>query len=518
MSLRSPTEDGNHTSIHSSSDRLVRWLIRFRWIFVIPVLLPASIVLRGFGLARALYLRGWRNTPRDHERRVQRVQEQIAGWRENGAVGLLCTARKNWMSVSTRRKPYKQRQNPVRLDLYNVLEVDTSRQIVRTEPQVSIGELTRRLVPLGWTLPVVPELDNLTVGGLIMGYGIESSSHKYGLFSDLVQSYEVVLGDGKVVCATRKKNSDLFYALPWSHGALGFLAAVDLRIIPCTPCVRLTYHPFHSLERVCEFFTQEVCKANPADFIEGILFSRERGVIMTGDFVTGPEVEVKNEIGWWFKPWFYKHCQSFLERGKGTECIPIRQYYHRHTRSIFWEGELIVPYGNRPLYRFFLGWMMPPEIALLKLTQGSLIQKYYEEKHVAQDVLVPIRYLEKTVAFFHETFECYPVWLCPHRNYHNGGLVRAGSVPYEMFVDVGAWYVPGRVLRDQPYDGRKAVRKMEAFAREHRGVQCPYAITEMTREEYRDMFDCTLYDRARKKYGAEGVFMDAYDKVKRPGH
>ena len=31
---------------------------------------------------------------------------------------------------------------------------------------------------LGWTIPIVPELDDLTVGGLVMGTGIETSSHR----------------------------------------------------------------------------------------------------------------------------------------------------------------------------------------------------------------------------------------------------------------------------------------------------------------------------------------------------
>ena len=31
-------------------------------------------------------------------------------------------------------------------------------------------------------MPVVPELDDLTIGGLVMGGGIETTSHKYGLF------------------------------------------------------------------------------------------------------------------------------------------------------------------------------------------------------------------------------------------------------------------------------------------------------------------------------------------------
>ena len=40
----------------------------------------------------------------------------------------------------------------------------------------------RVLVNAGLTLPVVPELDTLTIGGLLMGGGIESTSHKHGLF------------------------------------------------------------------------------------------------------------------------------------------------------------------------------------------------------------------------------------------------------------------------------------------------------------------------------------------------
>jgi len=38
-----------------------------------------------------------------------------------------------------------------------------------------------------------------------------------------------------------------------------------------------------------------------------------------------------------------------------------------------------------------------------------------------------------------------------------------------------------------------------------------YAVTELSRAEYRQMFDCTLYDKVRKQYYAEGVFMDTYD-------
>ena len=44
-----------------------------------------------------------------------------------------------------------------------------------------------------------PELDDLTVGGLVSGVGIETSSHKYGLFQYICVHFELVLADGTVV-------------------------------------------------------------------------------------------------------------------------------------------------------------------------------------------------------------------------------------------------------------------------------------------------------------------------------
>ena len=37
-------------------------------------------------------------------------------------------------------------------------------QTVRVEPLVTMGQLTATLDPLGWTVHIVPELDDLTVG------------------------------------------------------------------------------------------------------------------------------------------------------------------------------------------------------------------------------------------------------------------------------------------------------------------------------------------------------------------
>ena len=76
--------------------------------------------------------------------------------------------------------------------------------------------------------------------------------------------------------------------------------------------------------------------------------------------------------------------------GERWEIIPLRDYYHRHTKSIFWELEQIIPVGNHWLFRLLLGWAVPPKVSFLKLTQTEALRKMYEEQHVIQDMLVPI--------------------------------------------------------------------------------------------------------------------------------
>ena len=59
----------------------------------------------------------------------------------------------------------------------------------------------------------------------------------------------------------------------------------------------------------------------------------DKAVVMTGKMVDSCEPDKLNEIGKWFKPWFFKHVEEFLQHsGEFTEFIPLRDYYHRHSR------------------------------------------------------------------------------------------------------------------------------------------------------------------------------------------
>lgn len=124
----------------------------------------------------------------------------------------------------------------------------------------------------------------------------------------------------------------------------------------------------HFVVRILTRFLGGLAQQVP-DFVEGIIYSEREAVITTGRYASAREAgrqgNVVNPLGRWYKPWFHLHAQTALTRGTFTEYVPIRQYYHRHTRSLYWEGGLIVPMGNHPLFRFFLGWLMPPKVPIV---------------------------------------------------------------------------------------------------------------------------------------------------------
>ena len=119
------------------------------------------------------------------------------------------------MSITPVTLGYKDRLYRVKLDeMVDILKVDTTKMVVTVEPGVTIGFLNRMLVRQGMTLPVVPELDVLTIGGLVAGGGLESTSHKWGMFHHLCTEYEIVTADGSCVVANEAENTDLFHAIP----------------------------------------------------------------------------------------------------------------------------------------------------------------------------------------------------------------------------------------------------------------------------------------------------------------
>jgi delta24-sterol reductase len=197
---------------------LLDFFTEHRGLVLVGTVLPLSFIFDYYFLVRNWYYRTFLSAPHLHDARVREVQRQVIAWNEAGRQKPMVTARSPWLAMSIRVESFKDSCEKISINLHDILEVDTKRMTVRCEPLVDMGQITRHLIPLGYALSVMVEMDDLTVGGLLMGVGVEVSSHIYGFLSETVVAYEVVLGDGSLVRCTREENSDLFYALPWSHG------------------------------------------------------------------------------------------------------------------------------------------------------------------------------------------------------------------------------------------------------------------------------------------------------------
>ncbi|XP_055800226.1 delta(24)-sterol reductase-like [Salvelinus fontinalis] len=484
-------------------------IVHQRWIFVCLFLLPLSVIFDVYYYMRAWLIFKMCSAPKQHDQRVRDIQRQVRVWRKEGGKTHMCTGRPGWLTVSLRVGKYKKTNKNIMINMMDILEVDTQRQVVRVEPLVNMGQITALLNSLGWTLPVLPELDDLTVGGLVMGTGIESSSHIYGLFQHICVAFELVLADGSLVRCTEEENSDLFHAVPWSCGTLGFLVAAEIKIVPARYWVRLQYEPIRGLENICRRFS-EASEDKNNTFVEGLQYSLDEAVIMTGTMTDTAEPDKINRIGLHYKPWFFKHVERYLtENNTAVEYIPLRHYYHRHTRSIFWELQDIIPFGNHPVFRWLFGWMVPPKISLLKLTQGETIRQLYEQHHVVQDMLVPMKHIQTAIARFHQDIHVYPLWLCPFVLPLGRGMVHPKGEEAELYVDIGAYGEP----RVKHFQAKASCRQLEQFVREVHGFQMLYADVYMERSEFWEMFDGTLYHRLRKELGCKDAFPEVYDKI-----
>ena len=486
------------------------------WIIFLLVL-PASFIYQKLQDLSNWYYRNFKNTNRLHDERVKIIQEQV---RQAISKGMkLCTARAPWKTMSIRKATYKKDMAQISIPLRNVLSLDKEKMTVRVEPMATMGDVTHYLVPRGYALAVQVEMDDLTVGGLCMGIGIETSSFQYGFLFETIRSYEVVMPNGELVVASREQNSDLYHGLPMSHGTLGFLVAVELEIVQVKKYMQLNYLPCKQITTLCAKLN-ELTHNQEFPFVEALIYSGDSGVIITGQFVDEPPENIRvNSINRWYKPWFHTYVQRFLEKGPSVECVPLRHYYHRHTPSIFFQLRDLIPFANKGWYRWLFAWLGAPKVSLMKYSMTRQLRRRSIKNRVAQDIIIPLDKMEEALKIIDHDYGIYPLWVCPVKLFDHGGQegllrnpVGNGTSDHRMYVDLGIYGIPPSV-QSGTWDGVKISRKLEQYTQSRGGFHMLYADIFMTRVEFEQMFNHSLYRQLRLKFGADKVFPEIYDKV-----
>ncbi|KJH41761.1 FAD binding domain protein [Dictyocaulus viviparus] len=403
-------------------------------------------------------------------------------------------------------------------NLVDILEIDQAAMSVRVEPMVTMDELSRLLIPLGYCIPLLPAANDLTVQELINGGGVGTSGRKYGMFQHICISYELVMPDGSLITATREKRNEsdaqgLFYGIPWSQGTLGILVAATLRLIPIKPFVKLTYTPTKSIEEMQSRLIEE-CQTRENEFVEGIQFSKTNGVVICGRFSEGSPKNQQakiNRISRWYKPWYYKHAQKIASLNEEyTEFVPLQDFHNRHSRSLFWDMKNFIPFGNTLIFRWLFGWMGPPNIALYKALIPDVLKVLWQQSnHSRHDVLIPLDNLTAAMEICDREYGIYPIWLCPYNLPSCPGIVRQRSGRNILYVNVGVYGVAKR----KGFDRSESTKHLEKFAISVNGVQIMHGDMRMSRAEFWQMFDSSLYEWLRVKYNCKDAFFDLYEKI-----
>jgi delta24-sterol reductase len=240
--------------------------------------IPLSFLLNAYRKVREVWRRWLRKINVDgHEERCQVVVQQVLEWNTQGRPKKLRTARPNWASMSTKLPTNKVSCALISTShLNHILEIDDKNLTITCEPGVNMGQIMQALIPKNLALKCQIEMESLTIGGISCGWGLETNSYQHGFFQETVRAYKICPSTGEVLDVTKESNPDLFYALPWSHGSLGFLLCVTVELIRVKQYVKITYAPTY-LEAELQSKLEDYTIKNPTHtFVEATIYTKKR--------------------------------------------------------------------------------------------------------------------------------------------------------------------------------------------------------------------------------------------------
>ncbi|KAI9646425.1 hypothetical protein NHQ30_004417 [Ciborinia camelliae] len=400
--------------------------------------------------------------------------------------------------------------------LRNVLHIDPIGRSALVEPNVPMDRLIEATMEHNLIPPVVMEFPGITVGGGYAGSAGESSSFKYGYFNETVNSVEMVLANGDVITASNSQNSDLFRGAAGALGTLGITTQIELQLIPAKRFVRLTYERTSSIGETIEAVKTEI--GNPAnDYVDGIMFSKEFGVIMTGK-LTDDKPDTINEQSFSHAkdPWFHLHIQERMTKECQTPCvdyIPLGDYLFRWDRGGFWMGHQAFQYFPFIPFNRWTRWFLN-DFMHTRMLYRALHGTGHSFEHIVQDLSLPYSTAEEFIDYSATELNIWPLWLCPLREmqgptFHPSTTLPGPSSAAKPMLNIGLWG-PGSKNRDEFF---RQNRRLEKKLADLGGFKVLYSHTYYTETEFWGLYDKKWYQDLREKYSATSL-PTVFDKVK----
>ncbi|KAH7174759.1 uncharacterized protein B0J16DRAFT_418202 [Fusarium flagelliforme] len=402
--------------------------------------------------------------------------------------------------------------------LSQVISVDTDKKTCLVEPNVPMDRLVEATIPYGLIPPVVMEFPGITVGGGFSGTSGESSSFRHGFFNETVNFVEMVLGNGDVVRASPEEREDLFHGAAGAAGTLGVTTLLEVRLVEAQKFVKITYHRVENVA-IAISETKTLCGRSDIDYIDGIIYSKDHAVIITGKLTNSkpldsPLVTFSNAAD----PWFYLHVQDKTKglstSSSATEYIPLSEYLFRYDRAAFWVGRQGYTYFKIVPFTRFFRWLLD-DYSHTRTLYHALHASRISEQFVVQDLALPYDTAAEFINWVDSELGIWPLWLCPlketrmptfHPVMESG---QRGSEMSQPMLNIGVW---GWGPLD-PKEFKAKNRALEDKLAEFGGRKWLYAHAYYTQEQFWGLYDRSWYECLRERYF--GITLPTvYDKVK----
>lgn len=406
--------------------------------------------------------------------------------------------------------------------LRNVISVDRDRRVALVEPNVPMDRLVEATLPHGLVPPVVMEFPGITAGGGFAGTAGESSSFRHGFFDETVKRVEMVMADGEVKTDVRPEGeaADLFRGAAGAVGTLGMTTLLEIQLMEARKFVRTKYRRTRSVEEAVEVVREEVRKPGN-DYVDGILFSKDHGVVVTGELTDEKPEGVKPQTfsGAW-DPWFYLHAKEKTAPVVAAEkapidYVPLAEYLFRYDRGGFWVGTAAFEYFKFVPFTRFFRWFLD-DFLHTRMMYRALHGSGESARFVVQDIAMPFETAAPFVDYTSSELDIWPLWLCPLKRrgpptFHPFTTLPEGVERKEddMMLNIGVWgWGPS-----DPAQFVQKNRELENKVRELGGMKWLYAHTYYPEEEFWPMYDGKeWYDKLREKYNAT-TLPSVWDKV-----
>uniref|UniRef100_A0A0B7KGQ0 Uncharacterized protein n=1 Tax=Bionectria ochroleuca TaxID=29856 RepID=A0A0B7KGQ0_BIOOC len=336
--------------------------------------------------------------------------------------------------------------------------------------------------------------------------------------------------NGDIVRASRQERQDLFHGAAGAAGTLGIVTLMEVRLVEAKKLVKTAYRKVTAVSDAAAE-VQSQTKNSDVDYVDGIMFSKDHSVIITGQLTdampTGGTLRTFSNA---HDPWFYMHVsdrtRDLAPAATIVEYVPLGEYLFRYDRAGFWVGRQGYTYFKMIPFTKFFRWLLD-DYSHTRTLYHALHASGVSSQFVVQDLALPYETADGFINWVNQELGIWPLWLCPLRksplpSFHPvtrpqttkplvcGDKVTSGTTNMSRpMLNIGVW---GWGPRDfEAFIAKN--RQLESTLKALGGRKWLYSHTYYTEEEFWAEYDRPWYQALREKYFAT-TLPTIYDKVK----